>query len=73
MIESMPRDAFFRFYANLPIAVRREVILDLGEKGPITWEVAYKEIKADTDVGKEILAKLIELDFIPLPEESSDQ
>ncbi len=64
----MHRDAFFRFFANLPIPVRREVILDLGEKGPITWEVAYREIKADTELGKEILAKLIELGFIPLEE-----
>lgn len=73
MMQSMHRDAFFRFYANLPIAVRREVILDLGEKGPITWEVAYKEIKADTDLGKEILVKLIELNFIPLPADPKDQ
>jgi hypothetical protein len=62
----MQRDAFFRFFANLPINVRHEVILDLGEKGPITWEVAYREIKADSDLGKEILAKLIELKFIPI-------
>jgi len=73
MIESMHKDAFFRFYANLPIAVRREVILDLEDKGPITWEVAYKEIKADTDLGKEILAKLIELKFIPLPDDPKSQ
>lgn len=73
MLSVMHRDAFFRFYANLPIAVRREVILDLEDKGPITWEVAYKEIKAETDLGKEILTKLIELNFIPLPEESKNQ
>ena len=64
----MHTDAFYRFFANLPIAVRREVILDLEGHGPITWEVAYKEIHAETELGKEILQKLIELKFIPLPE-----
>lgn len=62
------RDNFFKHYANLPLPVRREVILDLGEEkgGPITWEIAYREIKAETDLGKEILDKLVELKFIPL-------
>lgn len=62
----MYRDAFFRHFANLPLSIRREIILDLGEKGgPITWEVAYREISADTELGKEILKKLAELKFIP--------
>lgn len=64
----MHRDSFFRFYANLPIGVRREVILDLPERGPITWEVAYREIKIDSDLGRAILRKLIELGFIPVEE-----
>ena len=64
----MHRDAFFRFYANLPIGVRREVVLDLPERGPITWEVAYREIKIDSELGKIILQKLIELRFVPLEE-----
>ena len=62
----MHRDAFFRFYANLPIGVRREVVLDLPDRGPITWEVAYREIKVDSELGKTTLQKLIELGFIPL-------
>ncbi|KKS25790.1 MAG: hypothetical protein A2736_01920 [Candidatus Yanofskybacteria bacterium RIFCSPHIGHO2_01_FULL_41_27] len=64
----MNRDAFFRFYANLPIGIRREVILDLLERGPITWEVAYREIKIDSELGKVILQKLIELGFVPVEE-----
>lgn len=61
------KDRFFRFYANLPLNLRREIILDLGENegGPITWEVAYREINADTEKGKQILTKLIALKFIP--------
>lgn len=61
------RDKFFKFYANLPINLRREIVLDLGEKlgGPITWEVAYREINADTKLGKIIFDKLIQLKFVP--------
>lgn len=62
----MHRDAFFRFYANLPIGIRREVVLDLPDRGPITWEVAYREINVDSELGKVILQKLIELKFVPL-------
>ncbi|OGF64639.1 hypothetical protein A2661_02610 [Candidatus Giovannonibacteria bacterium RIFCSPHIGHO2_01_FULL_45_24] len=62
----MHRDSFFRFYANLPIGIRREVVLELPERGTITWEVAYKEIKENTELGKIILQKLVELRFIPL-------
>lgn len=62
------RDIFFKFYANLPLNVRREVILKLEERGPITWEVAYREINAGTGLGDKILAKLIELKFIPIDE-----
>ena len=62
----MHRDSFFRFYANLPIGVRREVVLDLSERGPITWEVAYREINENSELGKVILQKLVELGFIPV-------
>ncbi|MBI2462853.1 MAG: hypothetical protein HYV65_01305 [Candidatus Spechtbacteria bacterium] len=65
----MHKDAFFRFYANLPLGVRREVVLDLPERGPITWEVAYKEINFDSELGNIILQKLIDLGFIPLDEQ----
>ena len=62
----MHRDAFFRFYANLPIGIRREVVLDMPDRGPITWEVAYREIKLNSELGKIILQKLVELGFVPL-------
>ena len=63
----MYRDVFFKFYANLPLNIRREVVLNLEQpEGPLTWEVAYREIKADTDFGKKILEKLVELKFIPI-------
>ena len=61
------KDKFFRFYANLPLNIRKDVVLDLGEEkgGPITWEVAYREINGNTTKGEEILQKLIALKFIP--------
>jgi hypothetical protein len=61
------KDKFFKFYANLPLNLRKEIVLDLGadQGGPITWEVAYREINADTELGGKILEKLIELKFIP--------
>ncbi len=61
------KDTFFKFYANLPMNLRKEIVLDLGtdQGGPITWEVTYREINANTELGKKILEKLIELKFIP--------
>lgn len=61
----MQRDAFFRHYASLPLNIRKEIILDLGELGgPIIWEIAYREIKENTELGTLILNKLVELKFI---------
>ena len=60
------RSNFLRFYANLPMNIRHEVVLDLQKRGgPITWEVAYREINANTELGRDILSKLIELNFLP--------
>lgn len=58
------KERFFRVYANLPINLRDEIILVLPEKGPITWKVAYLEINNDTDLGRIIFEKLIQLDII---------
>jgi len=61
------KDKFFKFYANLPLNLRKDIVLDLGPKdgGPITWEVAYREINGNTPLGELILKKLVELKFIP--------
>ncbi|OGZ45261.1 MAG: hypothetical protein A3C84_02940 [Candidatus Ryanbacteria bacterium RIFCSPHIGHO2_02_FULL_48_12] len=58
------KERFFRVYANLPINLREEVVLALPKEGPITWQVAYLEIVNETELGKEILQKLIELEII---------
>jgi len=61
------REKFLRAFANLPLNTRKEIILVLEEdkiKQPITWEVAYFEIKNNTPRSGNILQKLEELDLI---------
>ena len=51
------RERFLKTYSDLPIKTREEVIVVVyGE--PITWNVAYKEVKNGTELGKEIIRKL---------------
>lgn len=58
------KDRFIKVYSNLPINLRSEVILVLSNIGPVTWNVAFLEINAETETGKIILDKLIELKII---------
>jgi hypothetical protein len=58
------REDFLRAYSNLPLSARREIILVLREDGPITWEVAYLEVKNTTPTGEKILEQLHELKII---------
>jgi len=61
------REKFLRAFANLPLNTRKEIILVLEEEGkkqPITWEVAYLEVKNNTSISKKILEKLAELGII---------
>lgn len=54
---------FIKVYSDLPINIRREVIAIINED-PISWNVAYLEIKNETELGQKILNKLIVLGFI---------
>ena len=59
------REQFLKVYANVPLNMRDEIILLLGdEKRPITWNVAYLEIRENTEASKEILEKLKKMDVI---------
>lgn len=60
----MLKERFLKIYANLPINLREEIILVLPDKGSITWNIAYLEVKHDTELGEEILKKLDELGII---------
>lgn len=60
----MDKSKFLKVYANLPINLRNDVILVLDSYGPITWNVAFIEIDNDTELGKIILEKLINLKIV---------
>ena len=55
---------FLKIYANLPLGVRKEIILVLDDRGPITWDVAFVEVQANTPLSKMILEKLERLNII---------
>ncbi|MDO8662633.1 MAG: hypothetical protein Q7K98_05380 [Candidatus Omnitrophota bacterium] len=61
--ENNLREKFLITYPNLPLNARKETILVL-EGQPITWEVAYFEIRNDTPASKKILQKLQELKLL---------
>lgn len=55
------REKFLKTFANLPLNTREEIILVVEEKGmkqPITWGVAYFEVKNNTPRSGQILKKL---------------
>ncbi|MFA6548988.1 MAG: hypothetical protein WCT39_03545 [Candidatus Margulisiibacteriota bacterium] len=58
------RERFLTIYSNLPLGVRKEIILVLDDGKPITWDVAFIEIKANTPLSKSILEKLGKLQII---------
>ena len=58
-----PRENFLKVYANIPLNLRDEIIL-VFESRPLTWNVAYLEVKANTDTGTKILKELKELKLI---------
>lgn len=54
---------FFKIYSNIPIEERNNVIVVIKEK-PISWNLAYQEIKNKTELGQKILKILKSLDII---------
>ncbi len=61
MMES--KEEFFKIYANLPIEERNNVVVVI-DKQPISWNIAYLEIKKDTKLGQQILKTLKDLGII---------
>ena len=57
------KEDFLKIYADIPINIRRDIILVVDEE-PITWNVAYMEIINDTSKAEDILKKLRELSII---------
>lgn len=59
----MGKEKFIKIYSNLPLNLRREIITLIDEK-PITWNVAYLEIRNNTELGKKILKNLEDFKII---------
>ena len=57
------RENFLKTYANIPLNLRDEIILVFKDK-PLTWNVAYLEVKENSKASKEILQELYELKLI---------
>jgi len=63
-METLPKEKFFRVYANLPVGVRDQVVIVMPEVGPMSWNAAYVEVSNGTKLGDSIVEKLIELKII---------
>lgn len=57
------KEDFFKVYSNLPIEERNKVVAVVEEQ-PISWNLAYQEIKNETKLGEKILKMLKELEII---------
>lgn len=58
------KEKFLKIYSNLPLGIRQEIILVLEDGRPITWDVAFVEVQANTPLSEEILNKLEKLKII---------
>jgi hypothetical protein len=58
------KEDFLRTYINIPLALRDDVVLVLEDKRPISWNVAFFEIKNDTELSKSILIELKKMELI---------
>lgn len=58
------KEKFLKIYSNLPLGIRKEIILVLDDGRPITWDVAFVEVNSDTPLSKIILGKLEKLEIV---------
>ena len=63
-MDILPKEKFFRVYANLPIGLRDQVVIVVPEIGPMSWNAAYTEVNNNTKIGDLIVEKLIEQKII---------
>jgi len=57
------KEEFFRIYSSLPLEEREKVIVIIDDE-PISWNLAYQEIKHNTNRARNILKVLKELEII---------
>ena len=56
-------DRFMKVFGNLPIVERNQVVVVIDDQ-PITWNMAYNEMRHKTKLGEKIGKKLVSLDII---------
>ncbi len=58
---------FTKIYASLPVPERSNPIIVInisGKDEPISWNMAYRELRENSELGKKIGRKLVELSII---------
>jgi len=59
----LKEEDFFKIYSSIPIEERNNTVVVI-EKKPISWSLAYQEIKNKTGLGQKILKVLKSLGII---------
>ena len=59
----MDYSRFQNIYANLPEKIRNGIIAVVDEK-PYSWNAVYIELMNNTELGKKLYDKLIEMEII---------
>ncbi len=57
------KEQFFKIYSSIPLPERENVVVIVYEK-PISWYLAYQEIKNNTALGEKILKILKALEIL---------
>ncbi|MFA5130522.1 MAG: hypothetical protein WC477_06460 [Patescibacteria group bacterium] len=52
------KERFLKVYSTIPLGARKEIVLTIENDAPIDWDVAFVEVKNDTELAKKILEKL---------------
>jgi len=58
------KERFLKVYSNIPLGVRREIVMLLNDGRPVSWDVAYIEVSSNTPLSRHILEELERLDII---------
>lgn len=54
---------FQQIYANLPLVARNEIVVIIDNQ-PLSWNAARIEVENNTEKGKQIVQKLIDMKII---------
>ena len=63
VVTQLDAQEFMKIYTSLPLSERQLTIIVIRDE-PFSWNRAYTEIKANTQIGGEILKRLSELNII---------